>query len=315
MSDLALWLAGGLDAVALAERLGVHPDPWQEKVLRSTAPRLHLNCSRQVGKSTVTAILALHKALYTAGSTILIISPTDRQSGELHLKCTGYFERLGKTIEPAQQNVHQLVLENGSRILSLPSSESGVRGYTVDLLAIDEAAYVSDELFQSVSPMLAVSQGRCIAMSTPAGMRGWWWEASRSEHWEHVKVPASQCPRISVQFLAEERERLGENSYLAEFENVFTAGQGAAFSGEDIAAVFAALPANPEAAPVLGAPTRGLLSPSQRPPWARVRRGPAAAAERHPGRRNCQHRWQNQTKADGESVKVCRFCSREEPCQ
>ena len=96
MSRLSDWFAGAADPVRLAKGLSVAPDPWQARVLRSTAPRLHLNCSRQVGKSTVTSILALHKALYTPGATILIISPTDRQSSELFLKIAAFYKTLGQ---------------------------------------------------------------------------------------------------------------------------------------------------------------------------------------------------------------------------
>lgn len=57
-------LAAALDPVALARTMGSAPDPWQARVLRSPANRVMLNCARQVGKSTVTSILAGHAALY-----------------------------------------------------------------------------------------------------------------------------------------------------------------------------------------------------------------------------------------------------------
>src|SRR5688572_5960019 len=74
------------DAVAFARLCKMTPDPWQERVLRWTGKRLLLNCSRQAGKSTTTAILALHRAVTVPRSLILLISPSDRQSGELFRK-------------------------------------------------------------------------------------------------------------------------------------------------------------------------------------------------------------------------------------
>jgi hypothetical protein len=63
-----------------------------------------------------------------------------------------------------------LELVNGSRIVSLPENESGIRGFSgVNLLVIDEAARVDDSLYRSVRPMLAVSGGRLVALSTPFG--------------------------------------------------------------------------------------------------------------------------------------------------
>jgi hypothetical protein len=64
MASLAEDLKLALDRVSFAKRLGLKPDPWQEDLLRSTLERVLLNCCRQSGKSTMTAIVALHRALY-----------------------------------------------------------------------------------------------------------------------------------------------------------------------------------------------------------------------------------------------------------
>src|SRR5262252_9747320 len=86
--DLALDLAHALDPVAFVEdRLRFHPDPWQARVLRSRAPWMLLNCCRQSGKSTTTAAVALHTALYDPG-LILSVSASLRQSKEQFAKIT-----------------------------------------------------------------------------------------------------------------------------------------------------------------------------------------------------------------------------------
>ena len=70
-----------MDAVEFARRqLGFEPDERQAEVLRSTAKRGILNCSRQWGKSTVTAAKALHRVLTRPGSLVLVASPSKRQS-------------------------------------------------------------------------------------------------------------------------------------------------------------------------------------------------------------------------------------------
>jgi hypothetical protein len=72
----------------------------------------------------------------------------------------------------------QLHLDNGSRIIGLPASEGKVRVYSsVALLVIDEASRVGDGLYRAMRPMLAVSRGRLLALSTPFGKRGWFYEA------------------------------------------------------------------------------------------------------------------------------------------
>jgi hypothetical protein len=122
---------------------------------------------------------------------------------------------------PAQAETSlRLELEGGSRIISLPGSEATVRGYSsVTLLVVDEASRVEDELYTALRPMVAVSQGRLIALSTPMGRRGWWWSAWEStEDWHRFRVPAAQCPRISRAFLEQERRTLAPWVFRQEYE-------------------------------------------------------------------------------------------------
>jgi hypothetical protein len=160
----------------------------------------------------VAGVLAVHTALYEPDSLILLLSPTLRQSQELFKKCLSLYRTADKPVSPESETALTLTLENGSRIVSLPGKEGTVRGYSgVRLLAIDEAARVPDDLYASVRPMLAVSGGRLVALSTPFGTRGWWYEAWRSEEpWERYRITAEECPRISSEFLSEERRNVGE---------------------------------------------------------------------------------------------------------
>jgi Terminase large subunit, T4likevirus-type, N-terminal len=232
-------LATALDPVLLARRAGIEPDDWQAAVLRSTSPRLLLNCSRQSGKSTTTAALSVHTALYLPDSLVLLLSPSLRQSGELFRKCLDCYRAAGRPAPADSETKLTLELANGSRIVSLPGSENTVRGFSgVRLLVVDEAARVEDELYHAVRPMLAVSGGRLVCLSTPAGERGWWhreWKDG-GDDWARVEVPASQCPRIPASFLAEERRRLPRDVYEQEYECCFHAPLGAVFAYEDVEA-------------------------------------------------------------------------------
>ena len=239
-ADLALDLACSLDPVILAGKAGIFADPWQCDVLRSTAARVLLLCSRQAGKFTITSILAVHTALYEPGSLVLLLSPTLRQSGELFKKCIRVYQALGRPVPSDSESALQLELENGSRIVSLPGKEGTIRGFSgVRLLAIDEAAWVPDDLYLAVRPMLAVSQGRLVALSTPHGTRGWFYEAWRGqEPWERYEVPATRCPRISAAFLEEEKRNMGEWWFEQEYLCRFLDAQSQAFSRDDIEQCF-----------------------------------------------------------------------------
>jgi len=229
-----------LDPVAWCQgALGLDPDPWQAEVLRSNAKRILLNCSRQSGKSTITAALALHTAIFQPGSLVLCLSPTLRQSGELFRNVSRFYG-VDPSIPSRSESALRLELENGSRIVSLPGQEQTVRGYAgVSLLVVDEAARVPDGLYYSVRPMLAVSDGRLIALSTPFGNRGWFYEAWHgSEAWTKWEIPASRCPRISEEFLAEERGVLGSYWYQQEYECKFLDAQTQLLKKEDVERMF-----------------------------------------------------------------------------
>ena len=234
-SDLAL----ALDPVLLAERCGLGPDPWQADVLRSGAQRMLLNASRQSGKSTTVAMLNVHTALYVPDALCLMLSPTLRQSGELFRKAKELLGRV-QTERLPEETALSLKLRNGSRIVSLPGKEGTVRGYSaVTLLCVDEASRVPDELYMACRPMLAVSGGRLVAMSTPFGTRGWWYEAWRSrEAWERYEVPAEECPRISAEFLEEERRTIGEWWHRQEYGCEFLDAQSQAFTRDEIDRAF-----------------------------------------------------------------------------
>jgi hypothetical protein len=109
--------------------------------------------------------------------------------------------------------------------LSLPGKEQTVRGYSaVSLLIVDEASRVPDPLYQSVRPMLAVSGGRIVLLSTPFGSRGFFYHewTNGASDWHRVRVTARDVPRISPEWLEAERERIGPYWYAQEYDVQFT---------------------------------------------------------------------------------------------
>ena len=210
-----------LDGVDFARRrLGFHPDAKQSLVLGKRVRRGLLNCSRQWGKSTVAAAKAVHQAVMTAGSLVVVLSPSARQSGELIRKASGFVQRLGIQPRGDGDNEKSLLFPNGSRIVGLPGKEGTVRGFSaVSLILIDEAARVSDDLYKAVRPMLAVGGGDLWLMSTPCGQRGFFYEewTNGGEKWERVAVTGAECSRIDGDFLEEERVKQGDRWFRQEY--------------------------------------------------------------------------------------------------
>jgi hypothetical protein len=240
IEERAEWFKGVLqrDPAQIMKRARLAPDRWQEQVLGSQMAQILLLCSRQVGKSTVAGALAVRAAILQPGALILLLSPSLRQSGELFRKVLAFFNALDRPLEVAAESALRIEFANGSRVVSLPGDEGTIRGFSgVSLLIIDEAARVMDDLYRAVRPMLAVSRGQLVALSTPFGQRGWFHDAwQSSEDWERVRVDAEECPRITPEFLAAERRTLGERWYRQEYMCSFEDTIDAVFSAEDIRA-------------------------------------------------------------------------------
>jgi hypothetical protein len=177
-ASLATDFARALDPGLIARDVGIDQlDDWQFRLLDEPPKRLLCCCGRQVGKSTAAAVCALNAVTYAAPSTVVLISPSMRQSVELFRTFHTMWAALPGRPVATYETLQRLELENGSRVISLPGSERTVRGIpAVDLIVIDEAARVDDELLAATRPMLAVSNGSLFALTTPAGKRGWFYE-------------------------------------------------------------------------------------------------------------------------------------------
>jgi len=212
-----------LDPVELARACGITPDAWQANLLRERPKRCLLLCSRQSGKTEVAIYLGLWTALYEPASLVLVVSPSQRQSQEVFRRLMLAHTKLKGAPELTQESALRAQFANGSRVIALPGSEKTTRGYAgAKLIILDEAARVDDDLLAALRPTMAVDGGSLIMLSTPFGKRGEFYRAwSEGQGWTRVKVPASQCPRLSKEFLDEERRELGAMRFSEEYELAF----------------------------------------------------------------------------------------------
>jgi hypothetical protein len=188
-TDLPRQLAYGLDGALWArEVLGLSLDDWQMDIIRAHGAQLVL-CSRQSGKSHSVAIRALHDLIYRADSMVVAASPTEEQSKELFRRLTGFYDAVPNAPRAVTRNTTELELETGARCCAVPGSERTIRSKSaVTLLIIDEASRINDSLISAVTPMMAITDGDLIALTTPFGKRGWFFEQWRDgEGYRRVK--------------------------------------------------------------------------------------------------------------------------------
>jgi Terminase large subunit, T4likevirus-type, N-terminal len=241
------------DPVEFARSVGIEPDPWQQDVLRVDHPRKILCCGRQTGKSTVGAVLAVHKALTTPGSVTLCVAPGERQAKLLFSKAMQLYRKAGYPLPAHSERRTGLELSNGSIIEALPAVERTTRGYSVDLLVVDEAAGVPDMDYFGILPALIATRGEQLLLSTPRGKRGFFWELWQGgdggrgdgEHrdggrgdgdddWQRVMVRSDEVDRIRDEDLEVFRAAMPEDYFRQEFMCEFLEASGSLFSTEDI---------------------------------------------------------------------------------
>jgi hypothetical protein len=184
--------------------------------------------------------MGLHEAAYHAESLVLLVSRSERQSGELFAKVAQFYKRL-RPAESMKELALSIELMNGSRVIALPGDSDTIRGFSAPaLVVIDEASRVSDAVLAAVLPMLVANNGRLVCLSTPQGKRGFFYERweSGDPAWERINAKACDCPRISPEALAEQAASLGPRLYAQEFENMFLEETDAVFSTDSIDAMF-----------------------------------------------------------------------------
>lgn len=171
-------------------------DDWQKQVLE-TKGNICLRSGRQVGKSTIIAQKAAEYALKNKDKNILIIASVERQALLLFEKTlAAIFEKGKDKIKKGKDKPtkHKLSLTNGSTIYCLPTGISGhgIRGYTIDLLIADEAAFIPDDVWTAVVPMLLTTGGDIILLSTPFGKRGFFYECFEDDTFTKFHISSEE---------------------------------------------------------------------------------------------------------------------------
>jgi hypothetical protein len=192
-------------------------------------------CSRQWGKSTVAALKALEEARRAPRGLVVVVAPTERQAGLLVEKVRELAEAAGIPAKGMASHRAAVRLGNGSRVVGLADVPKSVRGYSAPrLVVVDEAAFVDDEIFAALRPMLAAGRGSMWLLSTPNGKQGYFYEqwTEGGAAWTRVRATAEECERIDQEFLKEEKARMGELMYRQEYLCEFVTAEGMFFPAE-----------------------------------------------------------------------------------
>lgn len=148
-------------------------EPWQKDVYvamqdaRGTRKRFVVVARRQCGKS-ILAIIELIKFSLEYIGTSVVVEPTRAQSLRVMKQLTKFLEGSG-TISSVNQSTLIITFANGSEILFKSAEQrDSLRGFTVtNLLVIDEAAFITDDIFQILYPTTDANAAPILIISTP----------------------------------------------------------------------------------------------------------------------------------------------------
>ncbi len=226
-----------LDPCEWAEKaLGFPLVDFQRKVMLSTSDRLCVLAARQSGKSQVSAALCAHQASIRSNYRINIIAPTFRQGLLLAEKIETCFVRHSIGYKRVRE---QMTLENGSRINIYPGDRpESIRGGTCDLLCIDEAGFIKDQLVAAVVPQITATRGRMVLISTPNGPRGFLFDSYNAPEFETMKVSAYDIAHFDQDLIEELKSRLGPALSRQEIESEFVASGASVFDSTVLDTLF-----------------------------------------------------------------------------
>jgi len=220
-----------LDIVTFAERvLKVKPFHYQVELLRDSSKRLVAVMGRQSGKTTTIAIKAIYFAIANDAVTILITSPSLRQSMIMFSRIFSFVFASPLRSMVIRSTRTTIQFDNRSEIIALPASENLLRGYTAHMIICDEAAFMPEELIISVIfPMISTTDGYAIFLSTPWGRDHLFYRAFMDPNYSVHRVKSRECPLIKPEFLEEMRRTMTDQTFRMEYEAEFVETANAYF--------------------------------------------------------------------------------------
>lgn len=186
-----------------------------------------IRAGRQVGKSEVISEKAVRLARDNDGTYSMILAASQRQSGLLFEKIVAKLSHMDLLAD--KPTLTRAFLKNGSRIYCFPAGRTGyfIRGFTIDFLFVDEAAYIPETVWLAITPMIAVSRkkrgfGWIFLLSTPFGRGGYYYDSFTDPDFKSFHVSSEKCRRIPSDFLRKERLRMSKQEYAQEYLGEFT---------------------------------------------------------------------------------------------
>lgn len=210
LRDLAIELCG----------LQLHPHQLAMAAAILGSKRAVCLAGRQVGKSTVLSALAVHACVTRANFRCIVAAGADRQAQVVAKRSMALLAQTPQLFDSvARSNLEEITFRNGSTLRVLPT-EARIRGFTSDMILVDEAREVLDEeaVYSALEPQLATTDGTLGLLSTPFRSSGKLWDAWHDALWTKVAVPSADSPLVTKSYLERQRLTMSAAIYACEHE-------------------------------------------------------------------------------------------------
>lgn len=224
---------------------GIKPYYHQKVVIeeikdsRGTGKVVVVNSSRQKGKSYLLSNLLLYFSINNSKTNSFCVSPTIKQAKTIYKNIVDAIVKTG-IIKARNATDLTITLINGSTI-NFKSAEQrdALRGYTADFLCIDEAAFISDDIFYLILPWVDAKNAPILMFSTPFIKSGFFYQYFNygldNQHntvtidWSRPEFKESIEQLLPPEKLEQYREVLPSNVFRTEYLGLFLDDEGTVF--------------------------------------------------------------------------------------
>lgn len=220
--------------------IGAKLFPKQKEIADAitTSDRMYhiLATSRQFGKSFLAKQLLLYFAINNSNWQCAYVSMTYAQANKVFKEILNGIQTSG-VIRSYNRKENSIILINGSEIFFKSyQNADAIRGYSFDLLIVDEASYIKEEDWNACfRPTLNVRGKKCILASTPRGKNFFYnlfqlGQQSDNKHYASYSATWRDNPYSNIDEIQAAKEVLPEKIYLSEYECQFVDGAMSVFS-------------------------------------------------------------------------------------
>jgi hypothetical protein len=205
--------------------------PYQEEFIRAIHENRYIltKYPRQSGKSATTRGYLLWHALFHRDNNIMIMANKLELAQEQLQQLRDSYIQLPYWMQPGVKswNKRTVELSNGSRIKISATTKDGARGFSIDVLYLDEFAFIEEhialEFIQSVFPVVASkTKSKVIITSTPNGTNHFhkmWVDAlDGKSDFKTMEIAWNEVPGRTDEWAEKEIRRIGEVAFGQEFK-------------------------------------------------------------------------------------------------